>query len=95
MNPKDWKQLKEDLQRRGFTVEIKGREKKEYIVSHPGITLDILRGGIGHAGSTIEVFVYGDNLDEIVMHTFERSYTDVIKIVDQLLSDLEEFGSIS
>ena len=94
MNPKDWKQLREDLQRRGFTVETKGRHKKEYIATHSGIILDILRGSIGHTGSTIEVFAYGEDLDEIVMHTFERSYVDVLKIADQLLSDLEEFGSI-
>ena len=94
MSPKEWKELKDQLIARGLNVKVAGRQKKEYIASTDYMTLDILRGGIGHSSSMIEVFVYGESFDNIISHDEYRDITKLLKVIDGYIADYKEFGSI-
>lgn len=87
MSPKEWKLLKDSLVKRGLDVQTKGRNKKEYIVPHKSLIFDILRGGVGHSSSYLELYVYSEEDDEIIFHENFRTYTDVISAIDSFISE--------
>ena len=73
----EWLQLKEEMQTAGFTVEVKGKSKNEYICTKDNIiTIDLIYNR--HAYLDFYIF---DNVYNIT-HYERLHYIDINKIVN-------------
>lgn len=93
MNPKDWKQLKQELINRGFKVSVKGKSKKEYIAEKDFVIVNILRGGLSNCGSQIAMYVFDPKENRMVLDDENSHYKNLLSDLDCLLEDYQEFGS--
>lgn len=94
MSPKEWKQLKIELTERGLEVQTVGRQRKEYVVATDYMLVNILRGGMLHTSQYLEVFVYNPETYDILSYESYRTIQQILKLIDSLISDYNEFGSI-
>lgn len=87
MDAKSWKQLRAELESRGYKVTLVGKHKHEYYAEKGSHIIDIYRGGITGTGSYYEVYIYDVDTQEIEFNFETRSSKQLMKFVD----DYEDF----
>jgi hypothetical protein len=87
MDTKSWNQLKVELQQRGFSVQTKGRSRREYIAQKDNTMVDIFRGGLTGTGTKLLMYIYNDEAGNI---EFEKEDSFSKNLLDALDAYLEE-----
>ena len=81
MNTSEWKQIRSEMESRGYSVQLKGRSKKEYVCEKDNHIVDICRGGITGTGRGAEIYIY--NVDDDCID-FQYTVYDLPKLLNYI-----------